>query len=70
MFLTWLWQTTTTFLILLIAGLLGIGLVDSLQSNGSEPSITAPVTMAQRAAQDDEWHPELPVARWASRPAR
>jgi hypothetical protein len=66
--LTWLWQAATTFLILLIAGMLGIGLVHALQSSQAQSSNVAPAIVAQRSAQVDGWHPELRAARWPSRP--
>ena len=66
--LTWLWQTTTTFVILLIAGMLGIGLVDGLQSSEARALNVAPAIVGQRSAYVDEWHPELCAAGWTWRP--
>jgi hypothetical protein len=68
--LTWLWQTTTTFVILLIAGMLGIGLVDGLQGSQAQSSNVDPAIVGQRSADVDEWYPELRVAQWLSRPLR
>ena len=61
--LAWLWQTTTTFVILLIAGMLGIGLVDGLQSSQARSTSVAPAIVAQSSA-DVERHPELGSSRW------
>ena len=66
--LTWLWQTTTTFVILLLAGLLGMGLVDGLQSSGAQPSNVAPAIVGQYSAHVDKWHPDLRAAGGIWRP--
>jgi hypothetical protein len=62
--LAWLWQTTTTFVILLIAGMLGIGLVDGLQSSQARPTSVASAIVAQSNADVNERHPELRSSRW------
>jgi hypothetical protein len=62
-FLAWLWQTTTTFVILLIAGVLGIALVDGLQGDVAAAPSQARAIVAQRSADVDTWHPKLLVSR-------
>jgi hypothetical protein len=62
-FLAWLWQTTTTFVILLIAGLLGIALVEGLQGDVARSPSAAPAIVAQRSADVDVWHPKLFVSK-------
>ena len=68
--LAWLWQTTTTFVILLIAGMLGIGLVDALQSSETRFSSVAPAIVAQRSADVNEWHPKLRDSKWPLQASR
>jgi hypothetical protein len=49
--------------ILLIAGLLGIVLVDGLQGGVTASPSQAPAMIAQRSADVDAWHPKLLVSR-------
>jgi hypothetical protein len=65
--LAWLWQTTTTFVILLIAGLLGLGFVDGLEGDRVVSSPVAPALVALRSADAREPHPEPLVSRWPMR---
>jgi hypothetical protein len=60
--LTWLWQTTTTFAILLLAGLLGMGLVNGLQISETQSSAIAPAIVSPHSAPVDKWHPDLRAA--------
>jgi hypothetical protein len=62
-FLAWLWRTITTFVILLIAGLLGIALVEGLQGDLASSPSAIPAIVAQRGADGDTWHPKLLVSR-------
>jgi hypothetical protein len=62
-FLAWLWRTITTFVILLIAGLLGIALVEGLQGGMTPAPSAVPAIVAQHSADVDVWHPKLLVAK-------
>ncbi|HET9224444.1 MAG TPA: hypothetical protein VFO07_18165 [Roseiflexaceae bacterium] len=62
-FLVWLWQSITTFVILLIAGLLGIALVEGLQGDTTASPSAAPAYIVQGSADVVTWHPKLLESR-------